>query len=156
MKLIELISGIDIECCERRSPQFHNIGDFEITDISSDSREIIKGSLFVCIKGRENDGHRYIGDAIKAGASAVLTEKGGDFDRSLFEGEDAPVHFEAENTRRALAFLFDAWYSHPAKNMKLIAVTGTNGKTSVTFMLRSIFEAAMIKTGLIGTVCSYS
>ena len=156
MKIIELITDTDIKHDGDSRTSNKMLDELEISDIASDSREVKKGSLFVCLNGTKVNGHRYISDAIKRGASAVLTEEGAEYDASLFEGDDAPLHLESPNTRCALAFLWDAWYHHPARGMKLVAVTGTNGKTSVTFMLRAIFSAALVKTGLIGTVVCYS
>lgn len=160
MKLIELITGTDIERIGLDLSKCINADALEITGITSDSREVQRGYLFVCIKGTKVDGHRFIEDALEAGAAAILVEKSADLDLTSFmtnrADNDEPVFLVSENTRRALAFLWDSWYDHPAKNMKLVAVTGTNGKTSVTFMLRAIFRAAMYKTGLIGTVVCYS
>ncbi len=156
MKFIELIADINIECVGGDPRSNERLNKLEITDITSDSRDVVVGSLFVCLKGRTDDGHRYIRNAIERGASAILTECGSEYDSSLFASPGAPLLMQTGNTRSALAYLFDAWYGYPSKKVKLIAVTGTNGKTSVTFMLRSIFSAALIKTGLIGTVVCYS
>lgn len=156
MKLIELITGISIKLDENSKKSKELFDELEITDIASDSRRVKKGSLFVCIKGTRMDGHDYIGDAIEKGASVILAEETADIDKGLFSLECAPILLRTENTRSALAFLWDTWYDHPASDMKLIAVTGTNGKTSVTYMLREIFSASLYKTGLIGTVVCYS
>ncbi|MBQ8207107.1 MAG: UDP-N-acetylmuramoyl-L-alanyl-D-glutamate--2,6-diaminopimelate ligase [Clostridia bacterium] len=156
MKLIELISGADIELVKKEAESNDLLDELEIFDISSDSRRVKNGSLFVCLKGTKSDGHRYIGDAIEKGAVAVIIEGDGDFDRSVFDEEGAPLLLKAENTRRALAFLWNTWFGHPGDGMKLVAVTGTNGKTSVTHMLRAIFSASLYITGLIGTVVCYS
>lgn len=148
MNFIELIIGTDIKCVSGNS-------SCEITGISSDSRDVEKGNIFVCIKGLHSDGHDYIEQAVSNGASAVIVQESriellADFEKM------GVICAYSENTRRVLSFLWDSWYGHPAKKMKLFAVTGTNGKTSVTFMLRSIFKAALIKTGIIGTVVCYS
>lgn len=121
----------------------------EIGGICTDSRRVKKGDLFICIRGLSADGHDYIADAQKQGAAAILAD-------SRYEGETEAPLLRAEDTRRGAALLYDAWYGHPTKKLKLVAVTGTNGKTSVTFMLRAIFEAAMHRCGLIGTVNCYS
>jgi len=156
LKLIELISDIPVKQHGVDAQSNDMFDELEITDITSDSRIVKKGSLFVCIKGTKVDGHKFIKDAVENGAVAVLAENGADIDTSLFESKDSPVLLLTDNTRHALSFVWNAWYGHPSKNMKLVAVTGTNGKTSVTFMLRAIFSAALIKTGLIGTVVCYS
>lgn len=155
LKLIELIKGTDIKQCTQDPEKEKNFDGLEITGIASDSGDVEAGNLFVCLRGTKNDGHRYIRAAVENGALAVLTEEGSSFDFD-FESAPAVLHLSTENTRRALSFLFNSWYGDPAKNMKLVAVTGTNGKTSLTFMLRAIFGAALVKTGLIGTVVCYS
>ncbi len=120
----------------------------EIGGIATDSRKVKEGDLFVCIKGLRADGHEHIEDAVQNGAVAVLVEHD-TVDRLI------PV-LHAENTRRASAFLYNAFYGYPTKKLKIVGVTGTNGKTSLTFMLKTIFETAMFRCGLIGTVSSYS
>ncbi len=118
----------------------------DIDSISSDSRSAGKNSLFVCIRGRNHDGHSYVRSAIAQGAVAVLAED---------ELNDLPSRVTViytQDTHSALARIWDAYYGHPSRDMKLIAVTGTNGKTTVSFMLDAIFSAALSKCGLIGTV----
>lgn len=120
--------------------------NIEISAISSDSRSAEKNSLFVCIRGRNHDGHSYAKEAIAKGAVAILAED----EVSGLPGGVTVIY--THDTAAALARLWDAWYSHPARDMKLIAVTGTNGKTTVCFMLDAIFSAAFCKCGIIGTV----
>lgn len=119
-----------------------------ISGIRTDSRAVCEGDLFVCIRGENADGHDYIDEALTRGAVAVVAEHSAC-------AADCPV-VVTEDTRHAVAMLYDAWYGHPSRDMKLVAVTGTNGKTSVTHMLRAIFESAMHRCGLIGTVHCYS
>lgn len=119
-----------------------------VVGIRTDSRKVERGDLFVCIRGLTFDGHQYIKDAVARGAAAIIAEK-------TVDCGDVPV-VAVEDTRLSAAMLYDAWYGHPTRSLKLIAVTGTNGKTSVTYMLRSIFEAAMYRCGVIGTVHCYS
>jgi UDP-N-acetylmuramoyl-L-alanyl-D-glutamate--2,6-diaminopimelate ligase len=123
-------------------------GDENITidSISSDSRSAGENSLFVCIRGRIHDGHSHVKEAITQGAIAVIAE---DELRDLPSGVTV---IYTQDTRSALACLYNAYYGHPARDMKLIAITGTNGKTSVSFMLDAVFSAALSKCGLIGTV----
>ncbi len=156
MKLIELITDINIERDLFDSSFENGFDDLEITDIFSDSRKVKRGSLFVCIAGTKVDGHRHIGEAIENGASVILAEKGAEIDESIFSNYGAPILLRTENTRKALSHIWNSRYSRPAEGMKLIAVTGTNGKTSITHMLREIFDTALFKTGLIGTVRCYS
>lgn len=122
----------------------------EICGIQTDSRRVGKGELFLCIRGMTADGHDHIEEAVKRGAAIVVSD-------AIYQGDAFGCpHFSTGNTRRAAAMLYDAWYGHPSRRLKLIAVTGTNGKTSVTYMLRAILEGAMHKCGLIGTVNCYS
>ena len=122
--------------------------DREICGICTDSRRAAAHTVFICIKGTKTDGHDYAREAAEKGAAVVVAEHFCDVGNAIL--------VVTEDTRRAAARLYDAWYGHPARGMKLIAVTGTNGKTSVTHMLRAIFEAAMWRCGIIGTVYSCS
>ena len=119
----------------------------EISAITIDSRAVVPGCMFVCITGTKADGHAFIEEALQKGAAAVVIER----EVPVMKTSGA-VFIRVSNSRRALARLCNAWYSHPAANLKLIAVTGTNGKTSVSTMLKAMFDAAMIPCGLIGTV----
>lgn len=141
MKLSELCVGISI-------PEgFENT---EIAGVKTDSRMVSAGDLFICIRGLKTDGHLYIQDAVKKGAVAVLV-----CEDYVGELPDVLV-LKTEDTRRAAALLYNAWYGDPAGKLHIIAVTGTNGKTSITFMLRAIFETALYRCGIIGTVNCYS
>jgi len=121
--------------------------DLVVRGIKTDSRLVEQGDMFICIRGFHADGHDYIEDALARGAAAVVVE--GALGRTLPQNVQK---IEVGDSRHAAAMLYDAWYGHPSRKLKLIAVTGTNGKTSVTHMLLSIFEAGMHKCGLIGTV----
>ncbi len=142
MKLETLCLSAGLE-----TPSDTRMAACDICAIAYDSRTVVPGCLFVCIRGTKVDGHAYIGEAIRKGAAAVLTQR--DADVTQMSG---PIFLSADDTRRALARLYDAWYGHPAAGMTLIAVTGTNGKTSVSTMLKAMFDAALIPCGLIGTV----
>ncbi|MBO5355136.1 MAG: UDP-N-acetylmuramoyl-L-alanyl-D-glutamate--2,6-diaminopimelate ligase [Clostridia bacterium] len=119
-----------------------HLRDREITGISSDSRTVKGGNLFVAIQGLSHDGGRFVGQALERGAAFVICER-------CLEGVEALV---VENARAALARLFDAWYGHPAKELSLIGITGTNGKTSTAAMLYAILRQCGFPCGLIGTV----
>ncbi len=144
MKLSELCDAAGIKYPEKAAKM-------NIKGIAYNSENVKKGFVFVCIKGINTDGHIFIKDAVEKGAIAIITEIG-----SVFEKFGKAVFLEAESTRRALSFLYDAWYGYPSRRLKIIAVTGTNGKTSVTFMLKQIFQSAMYRCGLIGTMNCYS
>lgn len=114
------------------------------TDISSichDSRNVSDGALFVAISGFQTDGNRFAKQALEGGAKAVLTETPND---------DIP-YIQVDNTRKSLAIVAANFQRHPAKEMKIIGVTGTNGKTTVTYLLKQILEDVGAKVGLIGT-----
>ena len=121
--------------------------NFEISAIVTDSRDATKGCMMVCICGLHTDGHTYIKDAVAAGARCILTQRG-----AQYETVEGILFLESHDTRSAAAFLYDAWYGFPTRKLKMIGVTGTNGKTSVTHMLRAILEASLCRCGLIGTV----
>lgn len=118
--------------------------DLEILGIAYNSQKVEKGFVFVCIKGFATDGHRYIADALSRGASAVVVEE----ESAEVTGA---VKIVAEDTRKALALMAANWYRHPANEMKIIGVTGTNGKTTVTTLIKQILEFDGHKVGLVGT-----
>ena len=121
-------------------------GNIEIRSIVTDSRKVTDGSLYVCIKGLRFDGHEMIGDAIHRGAAVIVCEKV----RDVFVGGAAIV--EIENTRTGISRLYNAWYGDPAGKMRIVGVTGTNGKTSVCRILSSIFEECGYRCATIGTL----
>ena len=121
--------------------------DREITAIVSRSQEAVRGCLFVCIKGLHTDSHALISDAVASGASCILVEDG-----AVFERLCGVVYLSAPSTRKALSILYHAWYGFPTRRLKIIGVTGTNGKTTVTHMLRLILESSLHPCGIIGTV----
>lgn len=119
--------------------------DVDITTLVYDSRKVIEGSIFVCISGTVRDAHDFIDDVIKKGAKAIVVEK----DVELKAGI---TYIKVENSRYALAQLSAAYFGHPARKLKTIGITGTKGKTTTTYMVKSILDSAGIKTGLIGTI----
>lgn len=133
MKLKELLYGYDVKS---------EFDDVEISGICYDSRKIKKGDVFVCITGFAADGHIYANAAVSGGASAIIAE------RDL--GLSVPTAV-VDNSRHALSFIADRFYDHPSGKFKLIGVTGTNGKTTTTFLVKKILEDAGLKVGLIGT-----
>jgi UDP-N-acetylmuramoyl-L-alanyl-D-glutamate--2,6-diaminopimelate ligase len=115
----------------------------EITSIEHDNRNVKEGSLFICIKGYTVDGHDYAAAAVENGASAVVAERPLDL--------DVPV-IVVRDTQRAMSVLADAFYNHPTQKLKLIGITGTNGKTTTSHLVDKIFRDAKHVTGLIGTM----
>ena len=124
--------------------------DIEITGIAFNSKEVQKGYLFVAIKGFETDGHEYIKEAIEAGASAIVIEEGCDL-KKINIPEDVTI-IMAKDTREALAIISCNYYDNPSKRLKLIGITGTKGKTTTTYMVKTMLEKAGKKVGLIGTI----
>jgi UDP-N-acetylmuramoyl-L-alanyl-D-glutamate--2,6-diaminopimelate ligase len=117
--------------------------------IAADSRQVRPGSIFVALRGERADGHSFLEAAVRAGAAAVVVDE-------AYAGAHAPVSGAATvvvgNTRRALSRLAAAYFDYPAKSLRMIGVTGTNGKTTTTHLVASIFEAAGIPVGAIGTL----
>ena len=139
MKLQKLLEGIPV--LESNAPM-----DMEIAGIGYSSRTIKSGEMFVAIPGFATDGHKYIPDAVAHGAGVVLCER---------EMPQRVPWVRVASARQALARLGANWYDHPADSMQMIAVTGTNGKTSSTYLLKSVLENAIgAKVGLIGTICN--
>ncbi|PYJ94307.1 MAG: UDP-N-acetylmuramoyl-L-alanyl-D-glutamate--2,6-diaminopimelate ligase [Verrucomicrobia bacterium] len=118
--------------------------DRPVESIAYDSRRVQRNGMFVALRGEKSDGHQFIGQAIEKGASVIVAEREGSHPRATF--------LVVENTRAALADLSAAFYHYPARKLKLAAVTGTNGKTTTTFLTKHICEAAGLRCGLIGTV----
>jgi UDP-N-acetylmuramoyl-L-alanyl-D-glutamate--2,6-diaminopimelate ligase len=119
--------------------------DAEVSALVYDSRKVIPGAMFVCLTGAMADGHKFVPAALEAGATVLITEK-------PVEAPASVTVLRVENTRHALAQLSAAWFGHPARELTTIGVTGTKGKTTTTYMIRAMMEAAGLKTGLIGTI----
>ncbi|MGM0411171.1 MAG: UDP-N-acetylmuramoyl-L-alanyl-D-glutamate--2,6-diaminopimelate ligase [Bacillota bacterium] len=145
MKLTKLIKVIDIEFIENKN----KIEDIEIEDISYDSRKLKSNSIFIAIEGFKTDGHKYINEAIKKGAKAIIIEK------DIENYNDEIVYIKVENSRKAMAFLAAEFYNNPQKKLKLIGITGTNGKTTTSYLIKSILKNAGYKTALIGTIGNF-
>ena len=116
--------------------------DIDITGIAYDSRNVLPGNIFVCIKGFETDGHKYAEMAVKNGASLIVAEDKIDV--------DVPVWY-VENSRVEIAEMACKYYGNPSSKFKLIGITGTNGKTTITYLINSIIETAGMRIGVIGT-----
>ncbi len=138
MKLFQLLEKINYEVVQGST-------ETEISTLVYDSRKVMAGSVFVCISGAVLDAHKFIPDVIAKGAAAVIVEKEG------VEAAGVTV-IRVEDTRYALACMSAAYFHYPAKRLKTIGITGTKGKTTTTYMIKSILEAAGIRTGLIGTI----
>lgn len=119
--------------------------DVEITGITNDSRNVRPGYLFVAIKGHRTNGHNFIKKSIECGALAVVSEE------RLCLNQNVP-QIIVRNTRKALSYLSCCFYDNPSEKINVIGITGTNGKTTTTFLTKSIIEKAGYETGLIGTI----
>jgi UDP-N-acetylmuramoyl-L-alanyl-D-glutamate--2,6-diaminopimelate ligase len=137
-KLADLIDGLDI---------LSMLGDpeVEISSVELDSRRVSAGSLFVALPGQRVDGHEFIGQATKKGAVAVLVS-------AEVEGPLPDVVIRVADTYQALGEVAARFYSHPSRFMDVIGITGTNGKTTITYLLESILACAGCEPGVIGTV----
>ena len=138
MRLDKLLDRLDYEVLQGSE-------DTDIVTLVNDSREAEKGSAFVCVRGAVSDGHNYAADAAAKGAAALVVE------REVNAPEDVTVIL-VKDTRYALALMSAAYYGYPAEKMKIIGVTGTKGKTTTTYMVKSILESTGYKVGLIGTI----
>lgn len=116
--------------------------DREVVAIETDSRKVIPGTVFVCVTGVHTDGHDYAAGALDKGAIGVITQKDLGLKNQIL----------VENSRKALAVVCANFHGNPSKELKLIAITGTNGKTSCTYIIKDILEYAGFQTGLIGTI----
>ena len=136
MKLNELLQNVDVIAINADI-------NMEISGVAYDSRKVAPGNVFVAIRGFTSDGNRFIPMAVEKGASAVVS--------AMRPSAETP-YILVRNDRLALAQIAANFYGHPVKSMKLIGVTGTNGKTSVTLLLKHILERVLgVRVGLIGS-----
>lgn len=142
MKLSSLLGKLSYSCvCGTK--------EVEISSVVYDSRKVVEGSLFICIKGTNFDGHEFAQKAVEQGAKALIIS-----DDILLNDKikEEVCVIKVEDTRYALAFVSAAWFQNPAQKLKTIGVTGTKGKTTTTYLVKSILENAGYKVGLIGTI----
>jgi len=148
MTLSKLLEGLKVR---RKTGPFNA----EIRGVAYDSRLVEKDYLFVAVKGFSVDGHNYIRDAVNRGAAAVVSEMAvADLtDVYKFAIQKHVAFIEVTDSRDALAFISAAFYGKPSKNLSLIGITGTNGKTTTSFITKNIIDASGKKAGLMGTIC---
>jgi len=120
--------------------------NIDIKGLVYDSREVNKDYLFISIEGFKTDGHKYIEKAVNNGASAIVIEK--DLDKYI----DGITYLKVKDSRKAMSYLAEVYYNYPLKKISLIGVTGTNGKTTTTYLVKNILEEADFKIGLVGTI----
>lgn len=128
-----------------------SLSGIDIVSVEYDSRAVHEGSLFVAVKGFDVDGHRFIDDALARGAAAIVIDSSRG-ELALELAEKGVTVIESSHSRLALSAASAAFYGHPSRELKVVGVTGTNGKTSVTFMLEHLLTSAGYTTGVIGTV----
>ena len=122
--------------------------DLEIAALCSDSRQVVPGALFIAVKGYASDGHAYIGQAIEKGAVAIMYEEEGAV-------PDGVTSIRVENSRHAVAMAADAFYGHPSRELTLVGITGTNGKTTTVTLLYRLFRDLGYSCGLLSTIANY-
>jgi UDP-N-acetylmuramoyl-L-alanyl-D-glutamate--2,6-diaminopimelate ligase len=142
MKLSELLQKLDCAVIQ-------NTAEREITGLTSDSRKVSEGYVFVCIVGAVSDGHKYISQVIEKKAAAVIVQEGSGVPDNI--PDDVTVVC-VKNTRLALALMSAEYFKRPAEKLFTIGITGTKGKTTTTYMVKNVLDACGIKTGLIGTI----
>ena len=152
MNLAKLLEGVSVsKLFQTMFGQMAVTQDIMLAGLQYDSRKVHQNDCFVAIKGSSSDGHRFLQTAIANGAKAVVVED----DQAIPDPlcmHTGVIKIVVPDTRRALAQMAANYYGHPSRNMKVAGVTGTNGKTTTTHLLKSIFESAGEKTGLIGTI----
>ncbi len=126
----------------------------EVDNITNNSTEVNNKSVFVAIKGFKTDGRKFIPDAISKGAQAIVMENDSETPDALFTQNNV-VKIVVNNSRRTFAELSCNLYRHPSRELKLIGITGSNGKTTTAFYIKNILETAGFKTGLLGTISNY-
>lgn len=141
MNLEKLLAGLDYEVIQGKT-------NVEIEKINYDSRKVASNDLFVCIKGFASDGHKYASSAVEKGAVVIVCEDDIVCDNNV-------TVIKVEDTRKALAVLGANYYDNPSKKMKIVGVTGTNGKTTSAFMVKTILESEGYKVGLVGTIANF-
>ena len=125
--------------------------DLNISGIEYDSRKIKEGFLFAAIRGLKDDGHKFIGDALARGAKAIVVNKGF-FDPTACKPNQPFTTIEVSDSRSAFALVANRFYDFPSKSLRLIGITGTNGKTTTSYLMESILKRDGKKTGVIGTI----
>ena len=138
MKCSQLLEHIEYTCLQGST-------DVKVSAVVNDSRKIEEGCLFLCIKGASFDGHTFAAEAAKKGAAVLVVE-------DAVEVPESVTVIKVDNTRYAMALISAAWFGYPANELTTIAVTGTKGKTTTTYMVKALLEEAGHKVGVIGTI----
>ena len=147
MQLAQLLNGFEYTITDCDNTALQDVSAIQITGIVNDSRKITPGCLFLCIKGAAYDSHQDAAKAVEQGAAAVVVMQETDLPA---DGKTVIIH--VQDTRIAMAHISAAWFGYPATKMKVIGLTGTKGKTTTTYLIRSMLMNAGYKVGLIGTI----
>lgn len=142
--LSELLEGLSYEVLQGNTQA-------EVPAVVYDSRKVTPGCMFICIEGAVSDGHSYAADVVSKGAAVLVVTKDVREDIKDVAGDNLTI-IKVENSRYAMAFISAAYFGHPAEKLKVIGITGTKGKTTTTYLIKSILEKAGYKVGLIGTI----
>ena len=138
MRLAEILKGIKYKSARI-------VADLEIKRITDDSRSVAMGDMFVAFRGYAADGYKFINEAAAIGASVIVAEK-------AFDAPGSAAKILVEDTRSALPAMAGNFYGHPSEKIKVIGVTGTNGKTTITYIIESILKDTGDEPGVIGTI----
>lgn len=146
MILKDLLAGIEVL-------EIQGNGEFEVKGITSDSRKASLGFAFIALKGYQVDGHLYIEDALKNGASIIIYEE--NIDKTDNDGLRNTIYVKVKDSTDAIGKIATRWYGEPSQKLKLVGVTGTNGKTTTATLLYQLFLKLGYKAGLLSTVSNY-
>ena len=141
MKLEQLLEGLTYRCEAGNTER-------EVAAVVNDSRKLCKDCLFLCIVGANFDGHSKAMEAVEKGAAVLVVSK--ELPKEVLDSGITVIR--VEDTRYAMAFISAAWFGHPARKLTTIGITGTKGKTTTTYLVKSILEHAGHKVGLVGTI----
>ncbi len=140
MRLKQMLDEIDYEVIQGSTER-------EISSVVFDSRKVTPGCMFICIEGANTDGHVFAVQAAMQGAAAVIVQKTVQYPQNI-----DTTFIKVDDSRYAMAFISAAWFGHPADRLRIIGVTGTKGKTTTTYLIKSVLDMAGHKTGLVGTI----
>lgn len=143
MRIRQLIESLDI-----RGNQIYSLEDFKVNGISCNSKQVLNNSIFVAIKGTSTDGHKFIKEAIGKGAKVVVIQSS----QYRIASSKKTIFIEVKDTRKALAKLAAKFYDSPSSKIKVIGITGTNGKTTVSYLIEALLKEAGFAPAVIGTV----
>lgn len=141
MLLTKLLEGLEMQELQ----EINGSVDVDVENIAYDSRKVKANGAFVCIDGYNTDGHKYIGDAVQNGAKVIFVQK-------VIKGIDGVTIVRVKNTRHTLAYISNIFFDRPSDTLNMVGITGTKGKTTTTYMVKSILEKQKRKVGLIGTI----